>query len=141
MRISDWSSDVCSSDLSEGQRSKLRLDTEAKANVRFGATCLITPRAAYRQQRADYGDINSATENLQKFATIGADFTCERPGLFPVASYAHATTRHADQFHYAAPTSDLLLSGIGYAMPRLGPLTAYFERGNSKHDPTGIDNP
>src|SRR3546814_8089111 len=87
MRISDWSSDVCSSDL-------LRLDTEAKANVRFGATCLITPRAAYRQQRADYGDINSATENLQKFATIGADFTCERPGLFPEASYEHDTTRH-----------------------------------------------
>jgi len=126
--------------ISEGQRSKLRLDTEAKANIRFGATCLITPRAAYRQQRADYGDINSATENLQKFATVGADFTCERPGLFPVASYAHDTTRNADRFDYADQTSDTFMGGLGYAMPSLGTLTAYYERVNSRRDTLGIEN-
>ncbi|WP_405053721.1 hypothetical protein [Sphingobium sp. SJ10-10] len=126
--------------ISEGQRSKLRLDTEAKANIRFGATCLITPRAAYRQQRADYGDINSATENLQKFATIGADFTCERPGLFPVASYEHDTTRNAAAFDYADQTSDTFMGGVGYSMPSLGTLTAYYERVNSKRDTLGIEN-
>ncbi|AJR25598.1 MULTISPECIES: hypothetical protein [Sphingobium] len=126
--------------ISEGQRSKLRLDTEAKANIRFGATCLITPRASYRQQRADYGDINSATENLQKFATVGADFTCERPGLFPVASYEHDRTRNADQFDYADQTSDMFMGGIGYAMPSLGTLTVYYERVNSKRDTLGIEN-
>jgi hypothetical protein len=126
--------------VSEGQRSKLRLDTEAKANIRFGATCLVTPRAAYRQQRADYGDLNSATENLQKFSTIGADFTCERPGLFPVASYSRDTTRNAAQFDYANQTSDTFMGGVGYAMPSLGTLTAYYERVNSKRDTLGIEN-
>lgn len=126
--------------ISESQRSKLRLDTEAKANIRFGATCLITPRAAYRQQRADYGDINSATENLQKFSTLSADFTCERPGLFPVAGYSRDTTRNAAQFDYADQTSDTFMGGIGYAMPSLGTLTAYYERVNSKRDTLGIEN-
>nr|WP_022683982.1 hypothetical protein [Sphingobium bisphenolivorans] len=126
--------------ISEGQRSKLRLDTEAKANIRFGATCLVTPRAAYRQQRADYGDLNTATENLQKFSTIGADFTCERPGIFPVASYSRDTTRNADQFDYADQTSDSFLGGIGYYKPSLGTVTAFYERVNSKRDTLGIEN-
>jgi hypothetical protein len=126
--------------ISEGQRSKLRLDTEAKANIRFGATCLITPRAAYRQQRADYGDINAVTENLQKFSTIGADFTCERPGLFPVASYEHDTTRNATEFDYADQTSDTFRGGVGYAMPSFGTLTAYYERVDSKRNSLGIEN-
>ncbi len=126
--------------ISEGQRSKLRLDTEAKANIRFGATCLITPRAAYRQQRADYGDINAVTENLQKFSTIGADFTCERPGLFPVASYEHDTTRNAAEFDYADQTSDTFRGGVGYAMPSFGTLTAYYERVDSKRNSLGIEN-
>lgn len=126
--------------VSESQRSKLRIDTEAKANIRFGATCLVTPHASYRQQRADYGDLNSATENLQKFSNAGADFTCERPGLFPVASYSHDTTRNADQFDYADQTSDTFMGGVGYAMPSLGTLTAYYERVNSKRDTLGIEN-
>nr|WP_242122697.1 hypothetical protein [Sphingobium sp. Sx8-8] len=126
--------------VSQTQRSKLRIDTEAKANIRFGATCLVTPHASYRQQRADYGDLNSATENLQKFSTAGADFTCERPGLFPVASYSHDTTRNASQFDYADQTSDTFMGGIGYAMPSLGTLTAYYERVNSTRDTLGIEN-
>lgn len=126
--------------ISEGQRSKLRLDTEAKANIRFGATCLVTPRATYRQQRADYGDINAATENLQRFTSFGADFTCERPGLFPVASYQRDMTRNADQFDYADQTSDTFMGGIGYQMPSLGTLTAYYERVNSERDTLGIEN-
>ncbi|MCI4590126.1 hypothetical protein MOK15_08460 [Sphingobium sp. BYY-5] len=126
--------------LSEEQRSKLRIDTEAKANIRFGATCLVTPRASYLQQRADYGDLNSATENLQRFTSFGAKFTCERPGLFPVAAYSHDLTRNANRFDYADQTSDSFLGGVGFNKPSLGTLTAYYERVNSKRDTLGIEN-
>lgn len=126
--------------ISEGQRSKLRIDAEARAVLRFGATCSVTPVAAYRQQRADYGDLNSATENLQRFTTLGADLTCERPGLFPVASYKRDKTRNADLFDYADQTSDTFMGGVGYNMPSLGTLTAYYERVNSDRDKLGIEN-
>jgi len=126
--------------ISEGQRSKLRLDTEAKAVIRFGATCSITPMASYRQQRADYGDINQQTENLQRFTTLGAELGCERPGLFPVASYRRDLTRNDDAFNYADQTSDTYLAGIGYNMPSLGTITAFYERVNSDRRKLGIEN-
>lgn len=126
--------------VSEGQRSKLRLDTEARATIRFGATCSITPMAAYRQQRADYGDLNQQTENLQRFTTLGAELGCERPGLFPVASYRRDLTRNARQFDYADQTSDTYLGGIGYNMPSLGTLIAFYERVNSRRRELGIEN-
>ncbi|HEX7877651.1 MAG TPA: hypothetical protein VF489_13820 [Sphingobium sp.] len=126
--------------VSEGQRSKLRLDSEAKAVIRFGATCSITPMAAYRQQRADYGDLNQQTENLQRFTTFGAELGCERPGLFPVASYRRDLTRNDDLFDYADQTSDTFLGGIGYNMPSLGTITAFYERVNSDRDKLGIEN-
>ncbi|WP_325232165.1 hypothetical protein [Sphingobium sp.] len=126
--------------LSEQQRSKLRVDTEAKADLRFGATCVVTPRAAYRQQRADYGDLNTATENLQRFTSFGAKLSCERPGLFPVAAYSHDLTRNADQFDYADQTSDSFMGGIGYNKPSLGTITAYYARVDSKRDTLGIEN-
>lgn len=126
--------------ISEGQRSKLRLDAEAKAVIRFGATCSITPVASYRQQRADYGDINQQTENLQRFATFGADLSCERPGLFPVASYRRDMTRNDNAFDYADQTSDTFVAGIGYNMPSLGTLTAFYERVNSDRNKLGIEN-
>lgn len=126
--------------ISEGQRSKLRIDTEAKAVIRFGATCSITPLASYRQQRADYGDINQQTENLQRFATFGADLGCERPGFFPVASYRRDLTRNDDAFDFADQTSDTYMAGIGYNMPSLGTLTAFYERVNSDRKKLGIEN-
>ncbi|CAD7336204.1 hypothetical protein SPHS6_00894 [Sphingobium sp. S6] len=126
--------------ISEGQRSKLRLDTEAKAVIRFGATCSVTPLLSYRQQRADYGDINQQTENLQRFATFGADLSCERPGLFPVASYRRDLTRNDDAFDFADQTSDTYMAGIGYNMPSLGTLTAFYERVNSDRKKLGIEN-
>lgn len=126
--------------ISEGQRSKLRLDTEAKAVIRFGATCSVTPLLSYRQQRADYGDINQQTENLQRFATFGADLSCERPGLFPVASYRRDLTRNDDAFDFADQTSDTYMAGIGYYMPSLGTLTAFYERVNSDRKKLGIEN-
>ena len=126
--------------VSEGQRSKLRLDTEAKAVIRFGATCSITPMASYRQQRADYGDINQQTENLQRFATFGAELGCERPGLFPVAGYRRDLTRNDNAFDYADQTSDTYVAGIGYNMPSFGTLTAFYERVNSDRNQLGIEN-
>lgn len=126
--------------ISEGQRSKLRIDAEAKAVIRFGATCAITPLASYRQQRADYGDLNQQTENLQGFTTFGADLSCERPGLFPVASYRRDLTRNADAFDYADQTSDTFLGGIGYHKPSLGTITAFYERVNSDRRTLGIEN-
>ena len=126
--------------ISEGQRSKLRLDTEAKAVIRFGATCSVTPLLSYRQQRADYGDINQQTENLQRFATFGAYLSCERPGLFPVASYRRDLTRNDDAFDFADQTSDTYMAGIGYNMPSLGTLTAFYERVDSDRKKLGIEN-
>lgn len=126
--------------ISEGQRSKLRLDTEAKAVIRFGATCSVTPLISYRQQRADYGDLNQQTENLQRFATFGAELDCERPGLFPVANYRRDLTRNADAFDFADQTSDTFLAGVGYNMPSLGTVTAFYERVNSDRRNLGIEN-
>ncbi|WP_029547931.1 hypothetical protein [Sphingobium yanoikuyae] len=126
--------------VSETQRSKLRLDAEAKATIRFGATCGITPRASYRQQRADYADINAATENLQRFSTLGADLSCERPGFFPVAGYQHDTTRNADDFDYADQDSDSFKVGLGYNKPSFGTLTTYYERTVSDRRTLGIKN-
>ncbi|MGC4252973.1 MAG: hypothetical protein QM605_16300 [Sphingobium sp.] len=126
--------------LSHNERSKLRLDGEARANIRFGATCVLTPSAQYRQQRADYGDINENTENLQRFTTLAADLTCERPGLFPVAGYEHAMTRNADRFDYADQTSDSFYAGVGYNKPSLGTITAYYEHTSSDRDNLGVTN-
>lgn len=126
--------------VSEGQRSKLRIDADAKAVIRFGATCSITPMASYRQQRADYGDINQQTENLQRFATFGAELGCERPGFFPVASYRRDLTRNDNAFDYADQTSDTYLAGVGYNMPSLGTVTAFYERVNSDRRKLGIEN-
>ena len=126
--------------ISEAQRSKLRIDTEAKAMIRFGATCSVTPLASYRQQRADYGDLNQQTENLQRFTTFGADLNCERPGLFPVASYRRDMTRNADAFDFADQTSDSFMGGVGYHKPSLGTFTAFYERVNSDRRTLGVEN-
>ncbi|SCW35777.1 hypothetical protein SAMN02927924_00163 [Sphingobium faniae] len=126
--------------LSHNERSKVRLDGEARANIRFGATCVLTPSAQYRQQRADYGDINQNTENLQRFTTLAADLSCERPGFFPVAGYEHAMTRNDDRFDYADQTSDSFRVGVGYNKPSLGTITAYYEHISSDRDNLGITN-
>jgi hypothetical protein len=126
--------------LSQSQRSKLRLDGSASAIVRFGATCSITPTATYRQQRADYGDLNAATENLQRFSTLSAELSCERAGLYPLASYQRDTTRNAERYDYANQTSDNWRAGIGYSRPSLGALTAYYEHVVSNRPALGIRN-
>lgn len=127
--------------LSETGRSKPRLEVEGAGKLLIAGQCALRPLASYRQQRADYGDINSASENLQKFSTLGVSADCERPaGLYPVASWRRDTTRNGDGFEYADQTSNLYRAGIGYARPSLGKLTAYYERVTSDRPELGVEN-
>jgi len=126
--------------LSEGERSKPRLELEGSARFLIAGTCSVRPHASYRQRRADYGDINSRTENLQRFSTLELAADCERPGLYPVAAFRRDTTRNDDAFDYADQTSTLYRGGIGYNKPSLGTLTAYFEHLESERPGLGVEN-
>ncbi|WP_404337288.1 outer membrane beta-barrel protein [Sphingomonas sp. MMS12-HWE2-04] len=127
--------------ISESQRSKPRFEAEASGKLLIAGTCSVRPLASYRQQRADYGDINSATENLQRFSTLGVAADCERAaGLYPLAAYRRDTTRNGDGFEYADMTSNLYRAGIGYARPSLGRLTAYYEHNDSDRPEIGVKN-
>ncbi|WP_253190456.1 outer membrane beta-barrel protein [Sphingomonas sp. LM7] len=127
--------------LSESGRSKPRLELEGAGKFLVAAQCWVRPSASYRQQRADYGDINSASENLQKFSTLGVAADCERAaGLYPVAAWRRDTTRNGDGFEYADQTSNLYRAGIGYARPSLGKLTAYYEHVTSDRPELAVEN-
>lgn len=127
--------------ISEGQRSKPRLELEGSGKYVIAGQCWVRPSASYRQQRADYGDINSASENLQKFSTLGVAADCERPaGLYPVVAWQRDTTRNGDGFEYADQTSNLYRAGIGYSRPSLGKLTAYYEHVTSGRPQLAVEN-
>lgn len=127
--------------LSESGRSKPRFELEGSGRLLIAGQCSVRPLASYRQQRADYGDINSASENLQKFSTLGVSADCERPaGLYPVAAWRRDTTRNGDGFEYADQTSNLWRGGVGYALPSLGRLTAYYERVTSDRPALALQN-
>ncbi len=127
--------------LSEGGRSKPRFELEGSGKLLIAGQCAVRPLASYRQQRADYGDINSASENLQKFSTLGVSADCERAaGLYPVAAWRRDTTRNGDGFEYADQTSNLYRAGIGYARPSLGKLTAYYEHVTSERPELAVEN-
>lgn len=127
--------------ISEGQRSKPRFELEGSGKFLIAGQCAVRPLASYRQQRADYGDINSASENLQKFSTLGVSADCERPaGLYPVAAWRRDTTRNGDGFEYADQTSNLYRAGIGYARPSLGKLSAYYEHVTSERPALAVEN-
>ncbi|TGX50477.1 hypothetical protein E5A73_18670 [Sphingomonas gei] len=127
--------------LSESGRSKPRFELEGSGKLPIAGQCSIRPLASYRQQRADYGDINSASENLQKFSSLGVSADCERAaGLYPVAAWRRDTTRNGDGFDYADQTSNLYRAGIGYARPSLGKLTAYYERVVSDRPALALEN-
>jgi predicted porin len=127
--------------ISESQRSKPLLEIEGSGKYVLAGQCWVRPSASYRQQRADYGDINSASENLQKFSTLGVAADCERPaGLYPVVAWQRDTTRNGDGFEYADQTSNLYRAGIGYARPSLGKLTAYYEHVTSERPQLAVEN-
>lgn len=125
----------------ESGRSKPRLEAEASAKFLVAGTCAIKPYADYRQERADYGDINSRTENLQRFSTLAVSADCARPaGLYPVVAWRRDTTRNGNGFEYADQTSNLYRAGIGYARPSLGTLTGYWEHVDSDRPELGVTN-
>jgi len=127
--------------ISETQRSKPRLELEGSGKYVIAGRCWVRPSASYRQQRADYGDINSASENLQKFSMLGVAADCERPaGLYPVVAWQRDTTRNGDGFEYADQTSNLYRAGIGYSRPSLGKLTAYYEHVTSERPQLAVEN-
>ena len=127
--------------VSETERSKPRIELEGSGRLLIAGQCNVRPLASYRQQRADYGDINNATENLQRFSSLGIRADCERSaGLYPLAAYRRDTTRNGGGFEYADQTSNLVRAGMGYARPSLGTLTAYYERVSSDRAELGIRN-
>jgi hypothetical protein len=127
--------------LSESQRSKLRLDLEATGRALVGGRCAIAPLARYWQQRADYGDINAATENLQRFSTISISADCRRPaGFYPLATFRRDSTRNETEFEYADQTSHSVRAGVGYARPSLGVLTFYYERTEADRPSLDLEN-
>jgi hypothetical protein len=127
--------------VSESERSKPRLEFEGSGRLLVAGQCNVRPLASYRQQRADYGDINNASENLQRFSSLGIRADCERvAGLYPLAAYRRDTTRNGDGFDYADHTSNVVRAGLGYARPSLGTFTAYYERVSSDRPELGIRN-
>lgn len=124
----------------EDANSKPRLELEASGKLLIAGTCAVKPLASYREQRADYGDINSRAQNLQRFSTLALAADCERPGLYPVAAIRRDTARNSDAYDYADQTSTLYRAGIGYNKPSLGTLTAYFEHLDSDRPQLGVDN-
>ena len=125
---------------SNGGRSKPRFEIEGSGRFLVAGTCAISPLANYRQQRADYGDLNSATENLQKFSTLAVSADCKRPGLYPVVAWQRDTTRNGDGFEYADQTSNRYRGGIGYDRPSLGSITAYYEHITANRPGLGLEN-
>jgi hypothetical protein len=107
---------------SQSEQNKPRLFAEATGALRFGASCKIAPLLSYRRERADYGDLNLQTSNVQRFVTAGASLSCPREaGLYPELSYLRKSTRNAnDDFAYADQDTDAFAVQVNYAKPSLG---------------------
>lgn len=126
--------------VSETARSKPRIELEGAGRFLIAGTCAVEPLASYREQRADYGDINSRAENLQRYSTLSVAADCERPGFYPVVAWRRDTTRNGDGFEYADQTSNLYRAGLGYSLPSLGKLTWYYEHFDSDRPELAVTN-
>ena len=127
--------------LKESQRSKPRFTVEGSGRLLVAGRCAVEPLASFREERADYGDINSATENLQRFSVLSVAADCERPaGLYPVAAWRRDTTRNGNGFEYADQTSNLYRGGVGYARPSLGKFALYYEHVDSDRPQLALTN-
>lgn len=126
--------------VTEDANSKPRIDLEGSGKLLIGGVCAVRPLASYREQRADYGDINARAQNLQRFSTLALAADCERPGLYPVVAFQRDTTRNSDAYDYADQTSTLYRAGVGYHKPSLGTLTAYFEHLESDRPQLAVEN-
>lgn len=122
-------------------RNRLRLDLNGQGNFRFGGACVAQPLAQYRRQRADYGDINHAIDNLQSFSTLTMTVSCPRTsGFFPSVAASRTTTRNATDFKYADQTTQSYTGGIGYNKPSLGSLLFYYTYIKSDRDTLALTN-
>src|SRR3546814_8907647 len=76
MRISDWSSDVCSSDLTDGfqQKGGIKFDIGFQHTIRFSAMQSIERNAFYTLRKAEPG-ANTVERPERSFERIGAGVT------------------------------------------------------------------
>lgn len=127
--------------VSNGERSKPRYVGRIGGKIAVLNPCTISPRASYRAERANYGDLNSAVENQQRFSELGIAVSCERPaGIYPKASYLRTTTRNEDAFDFADQTSDIYTASLNFAKPSFGVLQLAVQREEAKRDRLGYTN-
>jgi hypothetical protein len=127
---------------SQSQQNKPRLLAEATGAARFGASCEIAPLLSYRRERADYGDLNQQTSNVQRFVTAGATLSCPKEaGLYPELSYFRKSTRNAnDDFAYADQDTDAFAVQVNYAKPSLGIVRTFVRYDRTDRPTLGFRN-
>ena len=127
--------------VSNGERSKPRFIGRIGGKIAVLNPCTVSPRASYRAERANYGDLNRAVENQQRFSELGVSVSCERPaGIYPKASYLRTTTRNEDAFAYADQTSNIYTASLNFAKPSFGVLQLAVQREEARRNTLGYTN-
>ena len=116
----------------QSRLSKPRFIANGDATLAAGGTCTLSPTGYFRRERSDFGDINTAVQNVQRYGAINVTAECVRAaGLYPSIRYERTTTRNRNTFDYADQTTDSFVGGVGYSKPSLGRLYLYY-----RHDHT-----
>jgi hypothetical protein len=127
--------------MSNGERSKPRFIGRLSGKFAVLNPCTVTPRASWRSERANYGDLNARVENQQRFSELGVAVSCDRPaGFYPKASYLRATTRNQTAFDFADQTASIYSVSLAYARPSLGVVQLAYEREDARRDTLGYRN-
>jgi hypothetical protein len=127
--------------ISNGSRSKPRLIGRLDGTFAVLNPCTVSPKASWRSERANYGDLNAKVENQQRFSELGLAVSCERPaGFYPKAAYLRTTTRNQAAFDYADQTSDIYSASLAYARPSLGVVQLAYEREDARRNTLGYVN-
>ncbi|CAN5333916.1 hypothetical protein BH09PSE3_BH09PSE3_03920 [soil metagenome] len=117
--------------VSQTTRSKPRVAAKLYGTVAVSKLCQIEPELSYRRERADYGDLNQAAENLQQFSRIGAIASCPRDaGFYPEIGYLRTTTKNDTLFNYADQRTNSFSGAVGYARPSLGSVKLFYSHDN-----------
>src|SRR3546814_7452369 len=105
MRISDWSSDVCSSDLRTGRTIYRHDDRSCEAcNGAFARPAAVPPIIANREQLADPVSIYQVTSMLQAVIERGTATRVRMPGR-PLAGKTGTTNDAFDSWFVGYSTS------------------------------------
>lgn len=127
--------------VSNSDRSRGRYEVDGDARLRFLGACQLQPSARYLSQLADYGDINRALDDRQRFSTLALQASCPREaGFFPDVKIERDTTRNSANFIYADQTGFSYRLAVDYARPSLGLGSVYYSRLRSTRDNIGIVN-